>query len=421
MKTSYILGSRRIPFTKSLTHYMGVPTRELMTFVLSGLVRDFNLKGLELGDVTLGAIIKSSADWDLARECVLGSGLAATTPGVDTQVACGASLEALLSLSHKIQNGMMSSAIAGGVDTNSALPIQFPNSFSKKLLRLHVAKTMGQKMGAAMSFTLGDLKPQLPAVKERRTGLSMGEHCELMVKEWQISRAEQDELSARSHQTAAQAYAEGFYKELLLPFNGLDKDSTVRGDTSVEKLAKLKPAFDRSVTGTLTAGNSSPLTDGASAVLLGTEDFAKSRGLPLLSKFVDAEISAVDFVAGEGLLMAPTVAVGRMLQRQKMKLQDFDYYEIHEAFAGQALCTLRAWENETYCQKKLGTGKLGSIDLNKMNVKGGSLAIGHPFAATGTRIAGSLSKILTGKKGARGLISICTAGGMGVVAILEGV
>lgn len=421
MKEAYILGGNRIPFTKSMSHYLGVSPQELMTASLKGLVDRYSLSNIQLGDVALGAVMKSSKDFNLARESVLGSGLHPCTPAFDLQRACGTSLEAAWVQSLKIQAGMISSAIAAGVDTNSDLPIEFPNSFSKKLLRMHVAKTMGQKLGRALSFSFGDLKPILPAVAEPRTGLSMGEHTEKMVKEWSISRAEQDELAFRSHQNAAKAYAEGFFKDQITSFHGLEKDALVRGETTLEKLSKLKPAFDRSAAGTLTAGNSTALTDGSSATLLGTDDFAKERGLTPMARFVDAEVAAVNFVAGEGLLIAPTIAVGRMLQRQKMKLQDFDYYEIHEAFAGQVLCTIKAWESEEYCQKTMGLSRLGEIDLAKMNIKGGSLAVGHPFAATGSRILNSAAHILKGKKGARCLISVCTAGGMGVVAILEGV
>lgn len=421
MKDAYILGSQRVPFTKSFTHYHNVTTEELMLASLKSLVARYALQNVRLGEVALGAVIKSSFDWNLARECALKSGLHPFTPGYDVTRACGTSLETANHMFLKIRAGQIDSGIAAGVDTNSDFPVLFSRRFQKKVLALRDAKSMGQRLSALASFGPSDFKPLFPGVMEPQTKLSMGQHTELMVKEWKISREEQDALALKSHKTAAAAQAEGFFRDLVTPFQGLEQDSLVRGDTSIEKLAKLKPAFDKSGAGTLTAGNSSALSDGSAAVLMGNEDFAKSRDLKPLVKFIDCESAAVDFVHGDGLLMAPTVAVQRLIARNGMKLQDFDIYEIHEAFAGQVLCTLKAWETESYCQKYMGVSALGSIDQNKMNIKGGSVAVGHPFAATGARILGGLSKMLAGQPGRRGLISICTAGGMGVAAILEGV
>ncbi|MEZ0391888.1 MAG: acetyl-CoA C-acetyltransferase [Pseudobdellovibrionaceae bacterium] len=415
-----IVGGLRTPFVKSSTAYSRVTNQEMMTAVLQGLVQKYKLDGKLLGDVALGGVMNHSSDWNLAREVVLGTGLHPDTPAYNVQRACGTSLETANHLAMKISMGQMDVAIAGGVDTNSDLPIEFQREFSWKLLDARKAGTPLEKIMSLAKITPADLKPSFPAVREPRTGKSMGEHCELMVQEWKISQKEQDELALISHKNAAQAYEQGFYKDLLIEFKGIQKDTFVRPDTSIEKLTKLKPAFDFSGKGTITAGNASPLTDGASAVLLTSDEYAKANGLPVLAHFVDCQSAAVDFVHGEGLLMAPTMAVSQLLDRNGLKLQDFDFYEIHEAFAGQVLCTLKAWEDAEYCRKKLGRKEaLGSIDRSKMNLKGGSVALGHPFGATGARIVATLAKMISEKGSGRGLISICTAGGMGVAAIIE--
>lgn len=423
MKTRevYVVGGARVPFMKSMTTYQSVTTQELMTASLKALVSKYNLKGKTVGDVALGAIMNSSANWNLAREVVQSSGLAADTPAYNVQRACGTSLETAIQIAHKISGHQIESGIAGGVDSNSDLPIMASRAFSQKLIQLNSAKTFSERLKIILSFRPSDLKPVLPAVVEPRTGKSMGEHCEIMVKEWQIPRNEQDELALASHLNGAKAYKEGFYNDLVFPFLDKSVDGPLRGDTTLEKLSKLKPAFDKSDKGTLTAGNSSPLTDGSSAVLLASKEEAQKNNWPTLAKFVDSQTSAVDYVAGEGLLMAPTVAVSELLKRNNLKLQDFDFYEIHEAFAGQVLCTLKAWESPEYCQKRLGRNEpLGKIDRKKLNVHGSSLALGHPFGATGGRIIATLAKTLhKAGPGKRGLISICTAGGMGVAAILE--
>ncbi len=417
----YIVGGQRVPFAKSMTRYMGISTQELMTGALSALVEKYNLKGRTVGDVALGAIMQNPKDWNLTRECVLGAGLHPHTPGYNVQRACGTGLETAWQIANKIALGHIGVGIAGGVDSNSDLPITVSPGLKKTLLQFNSAKTLGDRLKVLSGVRPKDLLPSLPAVAEPRTGMSMGEHCEQMVKQWKISRQEQDELALLSHRNAAKAWDDGFFNELVVPFKGLQRDAIVRGDTTLEKLAKLKPAFDFSGQGTLSAGNSSPLTDGASATLLADEASAKSNGWEPQARFVDCEVAALDFVAGDGLLMAPTVAVGRMLQRQKLKLQDFDFYEIHEAFAGQVLCTLKAWQDERWCRQFLNSDTLGEIDLSKLNVHGSSLAVGHPFAATGGRILASLAQMIktSGKK--RGLISICTAGGMGIAAIVESV
>jgi acetyl-CoA C-acetyltransferase len=372
-------------------------------------------------DVAAGAVMKHSSQWNLTRESVLGCGLAAETPGLDLQRACGTSLEAAILLGNKIALGQIDCGIAGGVDTVSDPPVVYPRSFQQLLLRSYRGKTMGERVRPWFGLRPKNFRPVLPGVTEPRTGLSMGESTELMVKTWGITRAEQDQLALDSHQKAAAAYAQGFYKDLVIEYLGLSQDNNIRSDTTLEKLAKLRPAFDFSGAGTLTAGNSTPMTDGASAVLLATEAWARERNLPVLAYLSYGKVAAVDYIEKkEGLLMAPAYAVPRMLSDAKLTLQDFDFYEIHEAFAGQVLCTLKAWTDPAYCRDKLRLpGALGAIDRSKLNVKGGSLAIGHPFAATGARIVATLAKILDENKGKRGLISVCTAGGMGVTAIVE--
>lgn len=420
-RPAYIVGGKRVPFVKSMTKYMGVSTQELMSASLKAVVEAYHLEGQLIGDVALGAVMNSSANWNLARECVLDTQLHPWTPAYNVQRACGTSLETTWQLCLKISAHQIEEGIAGGVDTNSDLPIEVSNRFKNILLEANAAKSTWDRLKIFSRFRLSDLKPRVAQVVEPRTLMSMGQHCEKMVKEWHISRADQDQLALMSHLSGAKAYKDGFYTDLVTPFRGLEMDATLRGDTTLEKLAKLKPAFDKQA-GTLTAGNSSPLTDGSSAVLLASEESMQKHSWQPLARFVDAQASAIDFVQGDGLLMAPTLAVAKLLERNKLTLQDFDFYEIHEAFAGQVLCTLKAWESDEYCKKFLKKEKaLGPIDRTKMNVVGGSVALGHPFAATGTRIVSSLAKILSKKPKSRGLISICTAGGMGVAAILESV
>jgi acetyl-CoA C-acetyltransferase len=422
MKTHnvYIIGGQRTPFHKSFTVYKGDSTQDLMTIALQAVVDKFHLQGKILGDVALGAVINSSAKWGLAREATLGTGLSPYTPACFIQRACGTGLEANLLISNKIALGQIAWGIGGGVDTNSDLPLLLSDNLRHAFLQIRSSKSLTEKIKALLGLKFRDFKPAAPEVREPRTGLSMGEHCEKMVKEWKISREDQDKLAFISHQNAAKAYAAGFFDDLIVPVHDIAKDNIVRPDTSLEKLAKLKPVFDPTPTGTLTAGNSTPLTDGASAVLLANEAAIQKESLAPLARFVDAEVAAVDYVGGDGLLMAPTIAVARLLARNNLTLQDFDFYEIHEAFAGQVLCTLKAWESDAYCKKFMNESALGSIDRSKLNINGGSLALGHPFAATGGRLVASLAKMLSKEKSAkRGLISICTAGGMGIAAILE--
>ncbi len=415
-----IVGGQRTPFTKSFGKYSQVSNQRLLTSTLNALVHKYDLVGKKVGDVALGSLIKSPSDWNLARESVLGSRLDSTTQAYDLQRACGTSLEAVNQIALKIAAGQIENGIAGGSDTNSDLPIMFSKKFSHKLLALRNARTVWQKVFRLFRFSATDFKPQIPGVVEPRTGMSMGEHTELMVKNWKISREEQDNLAYLSHKNASEAYKNGFYEDLIFEFNGLTKDTITRDNTSLEKLARLQPAFDKSESGSLTAGNSTPLTDGAAAILLASEKFAQVQGWPVLAYLTDVASAAVNYVEGEDLLIAPTVAVADMLKRNFLTLQDFDFYEIHEAFSGQVLSTLKAWEDEAYCKNRLGWNKpLGSIDRSKLNVKGGSVALGHPFAATGARIMAQAAKILHELKGKRALVSVCTAGGMGVVAIIE--
>ncbi|MDF3870666.1 acetyl-CoA C-acetyltransferase, partial [Pseudomonas putida] len=387
-----ILGGNRIPFARSNGAYATSSNQAMLTVALEGLIERYRLHGLRLGEVVAGAVLKHSRDMNLTRECVLGSRLSPQTPAYDIQQACGTGLEAALLVANKIALGQIDCGVAGGVDTTSDAPIAVNEGLRHILLQANRGKSLGERLKPFLKLRPHHLKPELPRNGEPRTGLSMGEHCERMAQAWRISRAEQDELALLSHQKLAAAYAEGWQEDLLTPFLSLARDNNLRPDLSLEQLARLKPAFDRSGQGTLTAGNSTPLTDGASVVLLGTEEWAAQQGLQVLAYLVDGETAAVDFVTGrEGLLMAPVYAVPRLLARNGLTLQDFDYYEIHEAFAAQVLCTLKAWEDADYCRERLGLdAPLGAIDRSKLNVKGSSLAAGHPFAATGGRILANL-------------------------------
>lgn len=413
-----IIGGVRIPFARSLGAYAEASNQDMLGTTLKGLVDRYQLKGECLGDVGGGAVLKHSQDYSLTRESVLDSGLAPETPAFDLTRACGTSLETAIIIGLKIATGQIDSGIACGVDTASDVPIVYPKSYRQLLMRSARGRSLGERISPWLQVRPKHFKPQLPAVSEPRTGLSMGESCELMAKTWQIPREEQDQLALESHRKAAAAYDEGFYSDLLIEYRGLKMDNNIRRDSTLEKLAKLKPSF--AADGTLTAGNSTPMTDGASAVLLANEAWAKARGLPVQAYLTYGKAAAVDFVKKEGLLMAPAYAVPRMLADAGLKLQDFDLYEIHEAFEAQVLCTLKAWQSPQFCRDKLGLSEpLGAIDRGKLNLKGGSVAIGHPFAATGARILATLAKQLAQLGSGRGLISICTAGGMGVTAIVE--
>ncbi|GAA3614411.1 acetyl-CoA C-acetyltransferase [Marihabitans asiaticum] len=418
-----ILGGNRIPFARQFGPYAQASNQDMLTAAIEGLVARYNLGGQRLGEVVAGAVIKHSRDFNLTRESVLGSSLDPHTPAYDIQQACGTGLEAAILVSNKIKLGQAESGIAGGVDTSSDAPITVSEKLRTKLLKVNRAKGAGAQLKALGAIRPTDLGIETPANSEPRTGLSMGEHMAQTAKRWGITREAQDELAVASHRGLARSYDEGFQDDLVTSFKGLARDQNLRPDSSMEKLAKLKPAFGKGDDATMTAGNSTPLTDGASVVLLGSEEYAAEHGLTVQAYFVDGETAAVDYVHGEeGLLMAPAYAVPRLLARNGLTLQDFDYYEIHEAFAATVLSTLKAWEDEDFCKDKLGLdAPLGSIDRDKLNVNGSSLAAGHPFAATGGRIVAALAKMLHEKgPGSRGLISICAAGGQGVVAILEG-
>ena len=417
-----VLGGARIPFCRQNTAYMDVGNLGMSVRTLGAVVEKFGLQGQALGEVAMGAVLKHSSDWNLGREAALSSGLSPLTPGLTMQRACGTSLDTIVTIANKIAAGQIEAGIGGGSDTTSDVPIAVNPKMRRRLLSAAAAKsTMDRIARLTSGFSFSELKPEFPGVGEPRTGKSMGQHCEDMAKEWNIGRAEQDEWALSSHKKLAAAYERGFFDDLVVPFRGVTRDNILRGDTTLEKLASLKPAFDKtSGRGTLTAGNSTPLTDGASACLIASEEWAAQHGHEVLCRIRDAHVAAVDFVHGEGLLMAPTVAVAEMLKRNGLTLQDFDVYEIHEAFAAQVLCTLRAWESPEYCRDRLGLdAPLGSIDPAKINPVGSSLAAGHPFAATGARLVATAAKELKERGGGRCLISICTAGGMGVVAILE--
>ncbi len=419
-----IVAANRIPFAKSNTAYSVASNQAMLAAAIQGLVDRTGLQGQAVGEVCAGAVMKHARDFNLVRETVLDTTLCASTPCTDLQQACGTGLQAFITVANKIALGQIESGIAGGVDTTSDAPIAANESFRKLLLELNRAKTLGQRLKVLAKMRPQFLMPDLPRNGEPRTGLSMGGHTELTAKRWQIPRDQQDQLAYKSHQNLAKAYDSGFMSDLMTPFNGLDKDNLLRPSTTLEKLATLGPAFDKDG-GTLSAGNSSALTDGASAVLLASEAWANEKGLPVLAYLTDYETAAVDFIAKDSdykddLLLAPAYAVPRMLARNNMTLQDFDYYEIHEAFAAQVLATLKAWNTEDFCKNRLGLDNvLGQIDMDKLNVNGSSLATGHPFAATGGRIVGNLAKLLNEKGSGKGLISICAAGGQGVVAMLE--
>ncbi|HEY7907208.1 MAG TPA: acetyl-CoA C-acetyltransferase [Wenzhouxiangella sp.] len=415
-----IIGGSRIPFCRSNTFYADQTNMDMLSSAIEGIAQKYGLSGVKIDEVVAGAVTTHSKDFNLAREALLSTSLSPLTPGITLQQACGTSLQAALMSGAKIAAGHIECAIVAGTDTTSDVPVVFQDRFAKRLVALSRARSIKQKLAAFKGFSPGELAPQAPKNAEARTGLSMGAHCERMAKEWQISREDQDALTFDSHHKAATAWTQGFFDDLVTPHAGVLRDNIIRPDTSLEKLASLKPAFDKK-NGTLTAGNSTTLSDGAAAVLLASEEWAKANDLPILGYLVAGKTSAVDHVnADEGLLMAPTVAVAELLTQTGLTLQDFDFYEIHEAFAAQVLCTLKAWESEQYCKQRLGLeGALGSIDRSKMNVRGGSIAIGHPFAATGARILSTLGAILEQAGSGRGLISVCTAGGMGVAAIVE--
>ena len=416
-----IIGGNRIPFARSNTVYAHDSNQDLLVAALQGLVDRYNLHGQRLGEFAAGAVIKHSRDFNLARESLLSTTLSAQTPAYDLQQACGTGLEAALLVANKIALGQIDVGIAGGADTTSDAPIGLNEALRHTLLAANRAKAMGDKVKALLKVRPSMFfKPLLPRNGEPRTGLSMGEHCEEMAKRWQIKRLTQDELTLNSHRQLEAAYQRGFFNDLITPYRGLARDNNLRADASLEKLAGLSPAYDRQ-NGTLTAGNSTPLTDGASVVLLASEAWAAAHNLPVLAYLRTGETAAVNFVDGsEGLLMAPAYAVPRMLAREGLSLQDFDFYEIHEAFAAQVLCTLKAWEDPDYCRDQLGLeAPLGSIERSKLNVNGGSLGCGHPFAATGGRQLATLAKAIAERGGGRGLISICAAGGLGVTAIVE--
>jgi acetyl-CoA C-acetyltransferase len=416
-----VLGGNRIPFARSNTVYANASNQEMLIAAIDGLVARFGLEGEHVGEVVAGAVLKHARDFNLTREAVLGSRLSPTSAACDLQQACGTGLQAAIYVANKIATGHIDVGIAGGADTTSDAPVALSDKLRKKLMKVNAARDTVGKIKALGDIRPGDIGLEIPQNGEPRTGLSMGEHAALTALEWQITREDQDELAVASHHKLAKSYEEGWQDDLVTPFHGVERDNNLRPDSSVEKLATLKPVFGKGAAATMTAANSTPLTDGASAVLLSSEDWAESKGLAPLAYLTEYETAAVDYVhGGEGLLMAPAYAVPRMLARAGLSLQDFDFYEIHEAFASQVLSTLKSWEDPVFCKERLGLdAPLGAIDRAKLNVKGSSLAAGHPFAATGGRILANAAKLLADKGQGRALISICAAGGQGAVAILE--
>ena len=416
-----VIGGNRIPFARSNTVYAGVSNQDMLTAAIDGLVTRYGLEGERLGEVVAGAVLKHARDFNLTREAVLGSKLSPETPATDIQQACGTGLQAAIQVANKIALGQIEVGIAGGTDTTSDAPVAISDKLRKKLMKVNAARDTKSRLAALAAIRPGDIGLEIPQNGEPRTRLSMGDHAALTALEWQITREDQDELAALSHQHLGAAYDAGFLDDQVTPFRGVERDNNLRPDSSTEKLAKLKPVFGKGEAATMTAGNSTPLTDGASVILLASEEWAEEHGLPVLAYLTAYETAAVDYVhGGEGLLMAPAYAMARMLQREGLTLQDFDFYEIHEAFASQVLSTLKAWEDPVFCKERLGLdAPLGSIDRAKLNVNGSSLAAGHPFAATGGRIINVLAKLLAEKGSGRGVISVCAAGGQGVTAILE--
>ncbi len=415
-----VLGGVRIPFARQNGPYAHASNQDMLTATLDALADKFGLDDELIGEVAAGAVLKHSRDFNLTRECVLGSRLAPETPAYDVQQACGTGLEAAILVANKIALGQIDSAIAGGVDTTSDAPLAINENLREVLLEVNRTKSNAGRLKTLTKIRPQHVVPEIPRNAEPRTGLSMGEHAAIMAREWGITREEQDELAVTSHRRLADAYESGFEEDLVIPFLGLERDQNLRPDASLEKLAKLKPVFGGSE-GTMTAGNSTPLSDGSSAVLLASEEWAAQRGIEPQAFIVDAQTAAVDHVhKREGLLMAPAYAMPKMLSRAGVGWQDFDFYEVHEAFASQVLCALKAWEDPVFCRERLGLEEpLGAIDRDKLNVHGGSLAAGHPFGATGGRIIANLAKMLKGKGSGRGVISICAAGGLGLTAIME--
>jgi len=421
LRRAAILGGNRIPFARANGPYARASNQDMLTATLDALIARFGLQGARLGEVAAGAVLKHSRDFNLTRESVLGSRLSPWTPAYDVQQACGTGLETTIHVANKIALGQIDNGIAGGVDTASDAPIAVNEDLRRVLLQINRAKTLPQRLALLRKLRPLQIVPEIPRNAEPRTGMSMGEHAAITAHEWGISREDQDQLAVASHRNLAAAWNRGFFDDLVTPYLGLQRDQNLRPDARMESLARLRPVFGKGSDATMTAGNSTPLSDGAATVLLGTDEWAKEHRLPILAHLVDAETAAVDYVhGGEGLLMAPVYAVPRLLERNKLALQDFDFYEIHEAFASTVLATLKAWEDPKYSKERLGLARpLGSIDRTRLNVNGSSLAAGHPFAATGGRMVATMAKLLAEKGSGRGLISICAAGGQGVVAILE--
>jgi acetyl-CoA C-acetyltransferase len=420
-QSAAVLGGNRIPFARRDREYAHASNQDMFTAALDGLVARFGLQGERLGEVAAGGVLKKSSDFNLSRECVLGSALSPDTPAYDVQQACGTSLETSIHVANKIRLGQIEAGVAGGFDTTSDAPIEVNEDLRELLLDLNRTRSTGGRLALLGRLRPGQLVPKIPQNAEPRTGLSMGEHQAISTKRWGITRTEQDEIAVESHRRLAAAYDRGFFDDLITPYLGLERDGNLRPDASMEKLGKLKPVFGDGPDASMTAGNSTPLTDGASSVLLASDEWAAEHDMPVLAHFVDAETGAVDYVHGDaGLLEAPLYAVPRLLERNGLSLQDFDFYEIHEAFASQVAMTLKAWQDPAFCKDRLGLDEpLGEIDRDKLNVNGSSLAAGHPFGATGARIVATLAKLLAERGSGRGLISICAAGGMGVAAIME--
>ena len=371
-------------------------------------------------DLMVWGTVASNLGWsNIAREVLLDAGLDPSTPAFSTVLACSTSMVAAFEAAGML-GGTSELALAGGVESMSRIQIALSQGLSDWLRRLTQARTVGERIDRFLAVRAADVKLHVPGVKNRATGRSMGEHCEEMAKAWKIAREAQDRLAFASHERAVKAMAAGFFDDLVIPAGEASRDGIPRADTTVEKLAKLKPAFDREA-GTITAGNASPLTDGAAALWVATES-GLSRlpaGRPR-ARLVDWEIAAVD-IFHEGLLMAPAYAIPRLLARHGLSLADIDLWEVHEAFAAQVLCNVAALEDEAFVREKAGvSAALGRFPWERFNPNGGSVAIGHPFGATGARILSQAVKELCAMgPGKRAVVSICADGGLGTVALLE--
>ena len=391
---------------------LSVPVVREMVGRLGGAAPDF---------AVWGAVVPNLTWSNIAREVLMDSGVAPNVPAFSTVMACATSMIAAIEAAGMIDGVERNLALVGGVESMSRIQLGLGQRLSDWLRRFQQARSLGQKIERLSDLHVGDIKLYVPSITNRTSGMSMGEHTEITAKEWGIGRGEQDRVALESHQRAVAAWERGFFDDLVIPFGGLTQDTLPRKVTSAEKLSTLAPSFDRtSGRGTLTAGNSSPLTDGAAGLWVASRaGLARLPPNSLAAKLVDWEIAAVDFRT-EGLLMAPAFAIPRLLARNGLTYGDIDLWEIHEAFAAQLLFHIKALEDPDFVRRKAGVdASLGPFPRERVNPNGGSIALGHPFGATGARILSQAVKEMAGRPGQRCIVSICTDGGQGCVALLE--